>query len=299
MALMLPPPKSRRDRFGDWLYSQGFRRPEAKQFDLKPVAEQLWEMYDPRHPANWAALLGPGMRNPYPKEVPSSVPGFRLERAKHGENYLNIEGKPEPYLKAPRGIVGRGNAQVGYNLKDEAGRLFGSLTMLTGKKSNYVDEVYIDPSLAKTKAFADFTKLMMAAGRPIHGSIVNPRLQRIADRLAKRSDKRVTQEISPEAQLAQMVQMLHINNYRATARREQPPAHPRTVGQAQGNARFMRSFNRPTSEVEVAQHIYQAVRPPHPNARPLPAPSHRYLARTPLFKEPFTPVFNPRRRSGV
>lgn len=278
MALMLPPPKSRRDRFGDWLYSQGFRRPEAKQFALKPVAEQLWEMYDPRHPANWAALLGPGMRNPYPKEVPSSVPGFRIERAKHGENYLNIEGKPEPFFKAPRNIVGRGNTQVGYNLKDQAGKLFGSLTMLTGKESNYVDEVYIHPELAKTRAFADFAKLMTAAGRPIHGSIVNPKLQRVADRLAARGDKRVVKKASPEAELKQMVTQMHINNSRIQQAQQHrtenpPPAIPRGV-------QHMRPFNRPTTEIEVAQHLYNATRGP---VRRIPAPSHRYLARTPLF----------------
>lgn len=217
MALLLPPPKSRQDRFSNWLYENMVKR---------PVSDAKWSLTHPSDRihgygrASQQSMEIPffGFKNPYPQRIESSLPGHFLERVKYGEQMATHEGKLEARRRLPKS---KGTANAAYNLKNEKGEIVGSVSMDTGKTDNYIPDIWVHSSLRKTRAFNDFGKLMLAAGRKPHGMIINPKLERIAKKLEERG--KLTPGASEGIDLARAVEIFNRQNSARLAQRQTIP----------------------------------------------------------------------------
>jgi hypothetical protein len=184
----------------------------------------------PLDPIAYPPTFGGAFRTPKgglskypPKELPSAIPGFKLRRAAEGDPILSWTGRPKIFHKPTTfGLPPRKRSQgLAYNLEDQHGMIRGSINMerdnIDGKV--HVNEVYIDPDVKDHRAFIDLGQMALGHELPMQADIVNPKLAKLAERLAKRDPEKF-------GYLMDMGNFLRPNEQRAYTERGRLRSHP-------------------------------------------------------------------------
>ena len=137
--------------------------------------------------ANLASNLFPGNLHSgsVPMELPSSVPGVRIVRARSGDTTISHTGWPFRLEKMPS-EYSKNTAVVGYNAVDSNGDIVGSVSGILYPHQTYIDQLHVNDEYRSTPLFRDLLHPVIARGKPVGGVVVNDRLAGIMKRLQKR-----------------------------------------------------------------------------------------------------------------
>jgi len=159
--------------------------------------DQYWSSvlhsFDPRTPSgalNLAGALYPGRitSDSVPMDLPSTVPGVRIERVirRFGpyKNFMgDIDLKSAPGSGMPGGGLWKGTSDVGYNAFDRNNHLIGSIMGTLYPTHTYIQSVYVDPQYRNTPLFHDLVRPALQRGLPIQAAVVNEKLVGVLRRL--------------------------------------------------------------------------------------------------------------------
>jgi GNAT superfamily N-acetyltransferase len=147
--------------------------------------------------ANLASNLFPGNLHSglVPKELPSSVPGITITRAAKPSDWVfDYRGTSAPYspkFPSERGMRGmnKGTADIAYNAHDWRGNLVGSIVGSMSRHTTHIESVYVDPKYRNTRLAHDLMRPVLQRGKPVHATVVNPKLGALIRRMAEKNPK--------------------------------------------------------------------------------------------------------------